>query len=271
MKFERKPAGNVTILAFTGEFDGFHLPRVSEEIDALIEKGCTRLVFNLRRLKFINSAALGYLIKTGRRLKERDGELVLSEPSAFFQTTIKTLGIDQIFRIYPDDQEAVGYFHDAGGEEGSAVDDKLRVSTPMSFRLLDAPETAAVGKILAIHEDGPMFEYPVDPGQAKIARDELIIGRHVWLKFRKPFQEKERFFEMEAEVVMSVDVDEAEGTSKYRLRYTKIDEGDRKALAQLIRERRPGDEDGTAGVAARLRPRRPFDSGTAPPLEEDTA
>ncbi|MHC4164436.1 MAG: hypothetical protein ACYSUM_20125, partial [Planctomycetota bacterium] len=155
------------------------------------------------------------------------------------QTTIKTLGIDQIFRIYPDDQEAVKYFHAHEAEElesyeGVAVDDKLLGSTTMFFRLLDAPETMAVGKILSIYEDGPTFKYPADPDKVKIDPDELIIGRGVWIKFRQPFLEKERFFEMEAEIVMAVDLDDSEGTSKYRLRYTKIEEPDRKVLEQFV-------------------------------------
>jgi len=239
MKIERKTAGNVTILAFTGEFDAFNLPQVGEKIDTLIQKGCMHLVFNLRLLKFINSSALGYLIKTAKRLKELDGELVLSEPSKFFQTTIKTLGIDQIFRIYPDDQEALKYFHDHDAkeykhQEGVVVDDKLLGSTTMFFRLLDSPETMAVGKILSIYEDGPTFKYPSDPDKVKIDPDELIIGRGLWIKFRQPFLEKERFFEMEAEVVMAVDLDDSEGTSKYRLRYTKIDDSDKKVLEQFV-------------------------------------
>jgi len=241
MKIERKTAGDVNILAFTGEFDAFNLPQISEKIDDLVQRGCNRLVFNLHLLKFINSSALGYLIKTAKRLRELDGELVLSEPSKFFQTTIKTLGIDQIFKIFPDDQEAVKYFHDAGGEqskefEGVPVDDKLLGSTTMFFRMLDAPETMAVGKILSIYEDGPTFKYPADPDKVKIDPDELIIGRKLWIKFRQPFLEKERFFEMEAEIVMAVDLDEAEGASKYRLRYTKIDDSDKKVLEQFVRD-----------------------------------
>src|SRR5210317_239319 len=114
MKIERKTAGKVQILAFKGEFDAFNLPTISEKLDALIQTGCTRLVFNLRRLKFINSSALGYLIKTSKRLVELEGELVLSEPSKFFKSTITTLGIDQIFKIFPTDEEAVKYFHDLG-------------------------------------------------------------------------------------------------------------------------------------------------------------
>jgi len=239
MKIDRKKAGNVTILAFTGEFDAFNLPTISEKIDTLIEKGAVRLAFNLRLLKFINSSALGYLIKTAKRLRELDGELVLTEPSKFFQTTIKTLGIDQIFKVFPADEEAVKYFHDAGGAraesfEGVPVDEKLLGSTTMFFRLLDEPDTMAVGKILSIYEDGPTFKYPADPDKVKIDPDELTIGRGLWIKFRQPFLEKERFFEMEAEIVMAVDLDDIEGASKYRLRYTKVDEKDRKVLEQFV-------------------------------------
>ena len=39
MKIERKTAGNVTILTFTGEFDAFNVQTVGEGIDTLIQKG----------------------------------------------------------------------------------------------------------------------------------------------------------------------------------------------------------------------------------------
>jgi len=242
MKIDRKTAGDVTLLAFTGEFDAFNLPTISEKIDALIQSGVSRLVFNLHLLKFINSSALGYLIKTSKRLKELDGELVLSEPSKFFQSTIATLGIDQIFKIFPNDEEAVKYFHQAGGKEqtkfeGIPVDEKLLGSTAMFFRLLDDPKAGmAVGKILSIYEDGPTFKYPSDPDKVKIDPMELTIGRKLWIKFRQPFLDKERFFEMEAEIAMAVDLDDAQGAAKFRLRYLKVDPSDRQILEQFVRD-----------------------------------
>lgn len=241
MKIERKTVGDVTLLAFTGEFDAFNLPTISEKLDNLIQTGVKKLVFNLRLLKFINSSALGYLIKTHKRLKEIDGELVLSEPSKFFQSTITTLGIDQIFKIFPVDEEAIKYFHDESGQQqkefsGIPVDEKLLGSTTMFFRLLDEPSVMAVGKILSIYEDGPTFKYPSDPNKVKIDPDELTIGRGLWIKFRQPFLEKERFFEMEAEIVMAVDLDDTEGAAKYRLRYTKADDKDRTMLEQFVKD-----------------------------------
>jgi hypothetical protein len=211
-----------------------------------------------------------------KRLTGLGGELVLSEPSKFFRTTIKALGLDQVFRIYPNDQEAVKYFqgHESAEvelDEGVSVDDKLLGSATMFFRLLDAPETMAVGRILMIYEDGPVFAYPADPANVKIDREELTIGRRIWIRFRQPLLEK-RFLEMEAEIVMAVDLDDEEGASKYRLRYTRIDDSDRKVLEEFIRERDPGDgDDGAAGTPARLHPRRPSGSGAAPPPKEDTA
>ncbi len=242
MQIDRKVAGDANILSFSGDFDAFNLPKISEKLDALIQTGIVKLVFNLKNLKFINSSALGYLIKTQKRLKELDGELMLSEPSKFFQSTVATLGLDQVFKIFATDEEAV--MHGTGsGEakttkiEGVPVDEKLLGSTSMFFRLLDDPKAGmAVGKILSIYEDGPTFKYPVDADKIKIDPFELSIGRKIWIKFRQPFLEKERFFEMEAEIAMAVDLDDKSGASKYRLRYTKIDPTDRKTLEQFVRD-----------------------------------
>ncbi|MEM8883322.1 MAG: STAS domain-containing protein, partial [Planctomycetota bacterium] len=241
MKIDRTEVDGVTILTFTGEFDAFNLPKISEGIDQLIQKGRKDLVFNLKGLKFINSSSLGYLIKTHRHLKEYEGELVLSEPSKFFQTTIVTLGIDQIFHIYENDDEAVKHFHGEGGEEKTdfeeiPVDESQLGSTKLFFKLLDAPESMGVGKILSLWEDGPTFKYPSDPDKVKIEPDDLMIGGKVWIKFRQPFLEKERFFEMEAEITMAIDLEnDPHGACKYRLRYTKIDPKDQKVLEEFVK------------------------------------
>jgi anti-anti-sigma factor len=106
----------VTILAFDGKLDAYSLPKVDEQMTALFDSGCRRLVLNLQLLKWINAAALGFLGKHEKRLRELGGELVLSEPSEFFQTAINTLRLDQIYKVFPNDAKAVKYFHDAGGE-----------------------------------------------------------------------------------------------------------------------------------------------------------
>ena len=114
MRIQRNTIGSVTVVAFAGEFDAMDLPAVDQEMEGIVQEGCTRLVFNLRDLTFINSIWISYLLKTSRDLKAEDGELVLSEPSRFFQRVGKALGIDRVFTIVPDDQAALKHFGEAG-------------------------------------------------------------------------------------------------------------------------------------------------------------
>jgi anti-sigma B factor antagonist len=115
VRIQRNTIGNVTVVAFSGEFDAMDLPAVDAEMEGIIQEGCTRLVFNLRDLTFINSTWISYLVKTNRDLKAREGELVLSEQSRFFQRVGKALGIDRVFTIVPDDQAALEHFGEDGG------------------------------------------------------------------------------------------------------------------------------------------------------------
>ena len=114
MRVEQKTTDDVTILAFDGELDAFNLSAVSEKVDALINAGSTKLVVNLRLLTFINSSALGWLLETRERLDELAGDLVIAEPSEFFERAAVSLGIDRIFEIYPVEDEAVRHFQEAG-------------------------------------------------------------------------------------------------------------------------------------------------------------
>lgn len=238
MDIEQKNAENVTVATLKGEFDAHNLQDVSDRLDDIVNKS-QNVVLNLKDLKFINSSALGYLIKTSKRMRELDGEIVLAEPSKFLQATIRTLGIDQIFKVFENDDDAVKHFA-GGADEGTAqfegvpVDEKLLGSTDMFFCLKDEPDREAVGKILALWEDGPTFKYPSDPDRVKIDPDELMIGRGLGIRFRQPFLDQERFFEMDAEIVMAMDLDDTEGASKFRLKYTKIDPEDEKILKQFV-------------------------------------
>ena len=113
MRIDRKTAGSVTILAFAGELDSADLSAAREETDGVIQAGCDRLVLNLRKLDFLNSSALAYLISVHKRVQSMSGELVFSEPSRFFQTTIRHLGLEREFTVFRDDQAALEHFGEA--------------------------------------------------------------------------------------------------------------------------------------------------------------
>ena len=96
----------VRVYRFEGDFGSQNFWQVQEEIDSLIADGATKLILNVGRMTFINSSALGYLIKTWKELTSKGGTLVFSEPTEFMNRTLSVLGLDTVFRTYADDEAA---------------------------------------------------------------------------------------------------------------------------------------------------------------------
>ncbi|MHC4470437.1 MAG: STAS domain-containing protein [Planctomycetota bacterium] len=253
MKVERKQWSDVTLLKFVGEFDAFNLPTFSSKIDNLVEQGFAKLVFNLKLLKFINSSALGYLVKTKKAVEEKDGDMVISSPSKFVKKALTALGLHEFFSIFESDEEAVLFYH--RGEEvetidlaGAAADPELLGENSIMFRLQDDDgnevlgPTPFVGKISSLYKNGLQFRWEVvgASGRSKLNRDNfdefLQTGRALKVKFRQPFMAKTKYYEAGCTVMkVSKSVNE-EGVPEaaIHLEYTDINDKDRDALDQFV-------------------------------------
>ena len=246
MKLEKHRYEDVIILKFTGEFDTFNLPAFSERIDRMITAGDNQFVLDLRLLKFINSAALGYLIKTRKVLAEAGGGMVLARPSKFVKKTLSTLGLDDIFQMF--DSVEGGVMHFRTGEdvgqitlEGGEYDEALTGSVPILFRPKGDGDEAPnqVGRIVTLYEDGLLFRYEPD-GDGDNVSASFQEGAHLKLKFRQPFAIKEYYFEMGGEIVevtkMASGDDDDTPVDAVRVKYHDIKADDRTHLEQFVRD-----------------------------------
>jgi anti-anti-sigma factor len=66
MHISVEPRDDHAILHLRGEFDTYYVPLLQKEIDDLAKAGIVRVVLNLRLVKFINSTALGAIIKSSK-------------------------------------------------------------------------------------------------------------------------------------------------------------------------------------------------------------
>jgi anti-sigma B factor antagonist len=247
MNLEKKRYDDVVILKFAGEFDAFNLPTFSQRIDTMIDAGDRQLVLDLHLLKFINSAALGYLIKTSKRLKEMGGGMVLARPSRFIRKTLATLGLETVFPVFETVEDGILHFKkgEAIGQlrlDDTETDETLTGAVPILFRR-DTKETSAappnqVGRILSLYEDGLLFLYEPEkaakPGTDPIAED-LKEGSKLKLKFRQPFAIKDHYFEMTGTVANATKA-ESDGNTTVRMKYDRIKDDDRKHLQQFVRD-----------------------------------
>ena len=88
----------VIVLALTGELDLTNASELEERLDRALTANGSRLVLDLRRLAFVDSAALHVLFRTARALgKERFGLVV--EPHSAIARVFEIVRISEIARI----------------------------------------------------------------------------------------------------------------------------------------------------------------------------
>ncbi len=87
------------VVAVRGEIDLFTAPELKKTLQEAIENGATRVVVDLSETTFLDSTALGVLIGAVKRLRSRDGSLVIVNTDANIAKTFEITGLDQIFTI----------------------------------------------------------------------------------------------------------------------------------------------------------------------------
>lgn len=247
MKLEKHRYDDIVILKFTGEFDTFNLPGFSERIDKMISQGDTLLILDLHLLKFINSAALGYLIKTSKAVKEKNGEMVMARPSKFTKRTLSTLGLDGVFSVFGSVEDAIQHFKkdEEVGQinlKSGEYDESLTGAVPILFRPAEGAGTAAppnqVGRIVTLYDDGLLFRYELGDAKADPVRAYMRAGTSLKLKFRQPFAVKDYYFEMSADITQVDELGSGDDDSviAVKVRYGDIKNEDREHLEQFVRD-----------------------------------
>lgn len=89
------------VLAVRGEIDVISAPELRRLLTASIEAGRCRIIVDLNQTTYLDSAALGVLIGTVKRLRACRGALAIVNVDEGIATTFEITGLDQIFTIVP--------------------------------------------------------------------------------------------------------------------------------------------------------------------------
>jgi anti-sigma B factor antagonist len=95
------------VVAVRGEIDLFTAPELKQKLTDAIEGGKTRIVVDLTQTTFLDSTALGVLIGAVKRLRTRDGALVIVNVDQNIAKTFEITGLDQIFTIVGERDSAI--------------------------------------------------------------------------------------------------------------------------------------------------------------------
>ena len=103
---------SIVVITFDGEIEDF--PLLVQSIDNLVASGTQNLVLDLESLPFINSAALGYLIKVQKGMSRQNGKVVLACLRPALRNILQMTQLDRVFPSFETSEEAVEFL---GGDE----------------------------------------------------------------------------------------------------------------------------------------------------------
>lgn len=106
----KKGNENVTVLHLKGELDGSTYKSLESKAGEIIAGGAKNLLVDLGDVNYMGSAGLRVLHTMLNGLKESGGTVKLLKPSDAVARVLKTLGFDQFFEIFQDQEEAVSSF-----------------------------------------------------------------------------------------------------------------------------------------------------------------
>src|SRR5262245_21551272 len=96
---------DIVVVEFEGGIEQF--PRLIQTVDGLVADGERRLVIDLGTLAFINSAALGYLVKTQQTLNELKGQLGLVRVQQAIRNILTVTHLLPLFSLFDSVDAAV--------------------------------------------------------------------------------------------------------------------------------------------------------------------
>ena len=219
----------VACLTLTGDFDAFAANPFLEQIESIVQSGTVNIVVNLRLVLFINSTAIGSLIKARKRLRGLGGDLVVSEPSARVKETLDLLGLTQLIRSFKSDDEAANALRQAEGEK---VD--VPAENAVLVRFNDAQlqnkyvALGGIAKMATLEDNAITF---TSPGETS----HFPTGAAIKAKFRLPLFMRAYYFDFPCTIRKAEKTKEG---IKVTAEFGDIIEEDRRAISQFVRDLR---------------------------------
>jgi anti-sigma B factor antagonist len=100
-------AGDVPIVAVSGEVDVYSAPALKDNITEILQSGVTTLIVDLSGVAFLDSTGLGALVEARAATSDAGGSLPLVCSQERILKLFTITGLDGVFTIYPSIGDAV--------------------------------------------------------------------------------------------------------------------------------------------------------------------
>ena len=107
----REPLSDVVTMEIAGNVDASNAPELEQVFEEIITGGNRRLIVSFKEVGYISSAGLRVFLTMVKKLKTREGRLLLCDMNADVHKIFKLAGFTQIFNIFGTESESLKQFH----------------------------------------------------------------------------------------------------------------------------------------------------------------
>ncbi|MBX2990012.1 MAG: STAS domain-containing protein [Bacteroidetes bacterium] len=111
-KIAQREASNVNVLELRGYLDAHTAPKLEEAFQTLLKTNRTNIVVNCKDLSYISSAGLGVFMAYIEDVRNKSGDIKLTNMSNKVYNVFDLLGFPLLYEIFKDESEAVKKFND---------------------------------------------------------------------------------------------------------------------------------------------------------------
>lgn len=110
MELAEKKSGEISILGLIGRLDAYSATEVEKKLDAIIEAGSVKMVFNLEGLEYISSSGLRVFLSQLKKVRKRNGDIKLACMKSNIKEVFDIAGFTQLFSIFEtEDAASISY------------------------------------------------------------------------------------------------------------------------------------------------------------------
>ncbi len=111
MKVNIRSEGEVSVVDLSGKITiGEGDVVLRETVETLLKEGRSKIVLNLSRISYMDSAGIGELVACYKRSREKGGQLKLLNPSGKVYDLLQLTKLEEIFETFRDEGEAIQSF-----------------------------------------------------------------------------------------------------------------------------------------------------------------
>jgi anti-anti-sigma factor len=107
MEIQTRKEKAAVVVSVKGRMDAVTAPEFDKNMIDLISKGEKTFVVNLGELDYISSAGLRSILALAKKLKEREGKIVVAGLKGPVEEVFKISGFQSIFKIFDSEESAL--------------------------------------------------------------------------------------------------------------------------------------------------------------------